>query len=174
MIWIFVVGVIVVFFGASAFFGAPYVPSQRRYIKRAFTHLYPLSKKDVLIDVGSGDGVVLRVARKFGAKAVGYEINPALYGISRWLSRRDKGVEVRLVNFWREKIPDDTTVIYAFAVERDSRRLQRKVQTEANRLQRPLTILLFGSPFKDRKAEKQFEAYHLYTFRPLQQKSLTV
>ena len=175
MIWIVMFGVIVVTFGVTAFFGAPYVPSQRRYVRRAFEQLYPLSESDTLVDIGSGDGLVLRIAaRQFGAKAMGYEIHPFFYAVSKWLSRRDKNVTIHLANFWLEKIPAETTVLYAFSVKRDNKRLIEKVQSESNRLQKPLTVLVFGSPFADKVADKTFEAYALYVFQPLQQKSLTV
>jgi len=168
MIWL-VIGIIVVFFGAVAFIGAPYVPSQKKYIRRAFDH-FGLNKTDVLIDVGSGDGIVLRSAAKYGARAVGYEINPFLAGLSRILSRRNPRIQVVLANFWYAKLPEDTTFVYAFSVSRDEKRLTKLLQREADRLQRPLKLLCYGSPFKDREADEKFEAYYLYAFHPLQSK----
>jgi predicted RNA methylase len=42
------------------------------------------SKKDVVYDLGSGDGrVVITAAKKYGCKAVGYEIDPVLVELSR-------------------------------------------------------------------------------------------
>ena len=98
MVWYIITGLIV-FAGFTAFTGAPYVPSKPREVKRAFTKLYKLSAKDVMVDIGSGDGLVLRAARRQGARAVGYEINPVLVLIAKWMSRHDAGVEVRLANF---------------------------------------------------------------------------
>ena len=69
---------IAIIVGFSAFMGAPYLPSHRRDVARAFDELYPLSSSDVLLDIGSGDGVVLRQASKRGARAIGYEIHPLL------------------------------------------------------------------------------------------------
>ena len=77
LFWAIVI-ILCVFFGLVVFRGAPYVPSKKTYINQAFSDLYPLTDKDVLVDVGSGDGVVLRSATKFGALAIGYEINPIL------------------------------------------------------------------------------------------------
>ena len=59
MVWFWIVFVVVLTFGVIVLRGAPYVPSMKRYVKEAFTQLYPLSSKDVLVDVGSGDGVVI-------------------------------------------------------------------------------------------------------------------
>lgn len=168
MIWFWVLIVIIMAFSFGAFFGAPYVPSQRKYVRRAFEKLYPLGKKDTLIDIGSGDGMVLRIASSYGARAVGYEINPLLVFISRFLSRRHKKVSIVTANFWLTRLPAETTVIYIFSVSRDSKRLARFIQREANRLGRPLTLICHGSPLKDRPADKVLDAYTLYRFRPLQ------
>jgi len=168
MIWT-VIGVIVVLFGFAAFFGAPYVPSQSRYVRRAFDH-FKLGAKDVLVDAGSGDGIVLRIAASYGARAVGFEINPALVGLSKLISLTNTRISVKLANFWTTKLPDDTTIVYAFAVSRDESRLISVMQRETNRLGRPLKLLCHASPLKTREPVDIFDAYHLYTFQPLQLK----
>lgn len=167
MIWFYVVGGVVALLGFSVFFGAPYVPSRRRDLKRMFDKLYPLSAKDTVIDVGSGDGIILREASRRGAKAVGYEISPLLVVISKWLSRHDKKVTISMANFWLAKFPKATTAIYAFSVERDARKLTKKIQSESDRLNKPLILICYGSPLPKKPAERTFEAYHLYLFEPL-------
>lgn len=169
MIWILVAGsVFVIFFGFSVFFGAPYVPSKKKYILRAFEQLYPLGPQDVMVDIGSGDGVVLRAAAEKGARAIGYEINPLLVLISRGLSRGNKKIAVRLANFWRVGLPAETTIVYLFSVSKDGRKAARKIQAECDRLNKPLYVMCYGSPLPKVRAEKTFEAYHLYLFHPLQ------
>lgn len=165
--WVYVVGFLAVLFGFGAFFGAPYVPTKRRDVRRMFESLYPLSDKDVLLDIGSGDGLVLRAAREKGARAVGYEINPVFYGLSRLLSAADPGVRVRLVNAWLTPFPDDVTVIYIFSTGKDGKRLERLMQKEADRLQRPLTLVCYGNPLPRIPVHRSFEAYSLYIFQPL-------
>lgn len=166
---IFILVCLVAFFGLVVFIGAPYVPSQRKYIKRAFDY-FGVKEGDTIVDIGSGDGVVLRIASRFGAKAVGYEINPILVTISKLLSFRDPNVEVRLENAWLARLPKNTDLVYAFAVSRDEKKLKALLQHEANRLQRPLRLICLASPFKHMQATDSFEAYHLYIFQPLQLK----
>ncbi|MGE5327872.1 MAG: hypothetical protein ACM3KH_00905, partial [Thiobacillus sp.] len=101
-------------FSFMVFFGAPYVPSRPSFIRQAFDELYSLSDKDVLVDIGSGDGSVLREASRRGSRAVGYEINPLLVILSKLISGKDKKVQVVLTDFWRSHLPKDTTVIYLF------------------------------------------------------------
>lgn len=167
MIWPYTVGAIVVILGASVFFGAPYVPTKRRELQRMLDKLYVLSPKDIVLDIGSGDGVVLREVSRRGAKAVGYEIHPVYWTISRILSWSDKNVVPKLRNAWTTPFPDDVTLVYAFAVERDGKRLARTVQREANRLGRPLMLVCYGSPLAGHRPVRTFEAYTLYRFSPL-------
>ena len=62
---------IAVVFGTTVLFGAPYVPSLESEIRKMFKKLYPLSKQDFLIDMGSGDGIVLKVGAEMGAQTLG-------------------------------------------------------------------------------------------------------
>lgn len=164
----FVVLIFVVLFGCVVFVGAPYVPSQKRRVEKAFVHLYPLKRRDVLVDIGSGDGVVLRVAAKKAGKVVGYEINILLVLLSRLLSVRQRRVRIRFANFWSVPLPDDTTVVYMFGVERDNRRLASKLQQESDRLHKRLMLITHGNPLVDITPVKTYEAYYLYAFNPLQ------
>ncbi len=164
--WIF--ASIVLLFGFVVFRGAPYVPSHRKDVARAFDTLYKVGKKDVVVDVGSGDGIILRMAARRGARTVGYELNPALVMVSRLLSRGNKQVSVHLSDFWFAKLPQDTTLVYAFAVERDIKKLAAKLQTEADRLGHPIHAISYGSEFSDPAALRTIGAHHLYVFSPLQ------
>jgi hypothetical protein len=160
-----VIVIFVLLFGLTAFRGAPYVPSRRRDIKKAFKELYALDDADVLVDVGSGDGIVLREAAKRGAAAIGYEINPVLVMISKWFSRRSPNITIKLADFWLANLPDKTTVVYAFGESRDIEKIARKVQTESVRLGRPLYFISYGFSLKDESAlEKQVGAHFLYRF----------
>lgn len=167
---VFILVCIFLFFGLVVFLGAPYVPSHRKDIKKAFDY-FDINNSDLLVDAGSGDGVVLRIASSRGAKAVGYEINPILVFISRMLSFRDPSVRVMMQNLWLARLPEDTTIVYAFAVHRDEKKLIALLQREANRLHKPLRLLCYASPFTTMKAVDTFEAYHLYIFQPLQPKN---
>lgn len=166
--WIFWGFIILVFtFGFVVFRGAPYVPSHRKHVRRALKELYAIGKQDVLVDIGSGDGIILRIASEFGAQARGYELNPLLVFISRFLSRRDRKVKVFLRDFWLTDLPKDTTVVYAFAVTRDIGKMANKLQTETNRLGRPLYFISYGSWIEGRAKLKELGAHHLYRFDPL-------
>lgn len=165
LFWIF--SGFVLAFGFVVFWGAPYVPSKKKDLAQALDKLYPVGSKDVLIDIGSGDGVVLRAAARRGAKAIGYELNPILVAIAKWLSRGQSGVSSHVANFWHVQLPPETTVIYIFAVSRDIAKLSKKIDAEAKRLNKNLKVITYGSQMTDQKLIATVGAHSLYEFTPL-------
>lgn len=155
--------------GFMVFFGAPYVPSQKKYIKQAFAKLYKLTEKDFVIDIGSGDGVVLRQASKLGARGLGFEINPFLVAISKFLSRNDKKINFKLTNYFLEKIPSETTVVYLFAVSRDIEKITNWLKKESDRLKKPIYLVTYGCYPESVKPIGSVGAHRLYLFKPLHQ-----
>ncbi len=148
--------------------GAPYVPTHQKELSTAFDTLYHLGKKDLVVDIGSGDGRVLRAASVRGAYAVGYELNPVLWFISRMLSVHNPLVSVELRDAWSATFPNETTVVYAFAVQRDGKKLVRTVQREATRLGRPLVLICYGSALKKAPLVATAGAHTAYLIEPLQ------
>lgn len=168
MWWLWLLALLIVAFGFVVFRGAPYVPSQKRHVIRAFTELYALDDDDVLVDIGSGDGIVLREAARRGATAIGYELNPILVFISRFLSRREPNVRVYLADFWFVALPPETTVVYTFGESRDIEKMAQKVASEADRLQKPILFISYGFAVPGIDHMKKMDAYYLYRFTPLQ------
>jgi hypothetical protein len=172
--WIYITAGLVLAFGFMAFTGAPYLPSKRKDIERALTELYELGVKDHLVDMGAGDGVVLRVASSLGAKATGYEINPVIAYIARFLSRNDSHVKVYVANLWRVEFPDDTTVVYVFGDTRDIKKMYKKVEEQAARIGRPLYLISYGFAVPGCETVKQVGASNLYRVEPLRKQKAQV
>jgi hypothetical protein cdivTM_09943 len=78
----FILGIIIAAFLLTIFFGAPYVPAHKSDLFRLFETIN-LSKEDIIVNIGSGDGIILKIANDFGAKSIGFEINPFLILISK-------------------------------------------------------------------------------------------
>lgn len=167
---IWVVSFIIIVFGFVVFFGAPYVPSRRRHLDEAFDELYKIGPDDVLLDLGSGDGVVLRAAASRGARAVGYELNPVLVWISRLISRRYEGIAVRVANIWLTPFPEDTTIVYVFGDARDIQRLTHRIEQEAGRLKHPLYVVSYGFELPGHEPVAATGVHHLYKVKALQVK----
>ena len=162
-----VVAGLVLVFGFVVAFGAPYVPSLRGELKHAFKKLYPLSPEDVVVDLGSGDGQVLAEAARYGARGYGYELNPLLVLISRMRLRRK--ATIQLANMWQVTLPEATTLVYVFAVSRDSKRLGRMLQRQANAKGGLVRVMTFGSGLVGYTPVKELRGHKLYEILPVQQ-----
>ena len=167
MWWLWLLLGIAVVFGFVVFRGAPYVPSRKRELVDAFDKLYPLGSKDTLVDIGSGDGIVLREAARRGARAIGYELNPVLVLISRLASHGNDLIKTQLADFWLVQLPADTTVVYAFGESRDIAKMAKKVEAEAVRLGRNLHFISYGFAVPGTAPVKKVGAYYLYQFAAL-------
>lgn len=168
MIWLWVLGGIVMVFAVTALTGAPYVPTRSRDAGKVFDELHPLTSSDVVVDIGSGDGVVLRAAARRGARAVGYEINPILAGISKAVTRGNKGITIKWANYWRAQLPDDTTVVYTFGESRDIERMAGKVRCEATRIGRRLTFISYAFEVPGETLVVRNDMNFVYYIDPLQ------
>lgn len=68
----------------------PFVPTPQDVVERMLA-LAQVKKGDVVYDLGSGDGrIVITAAKKYGVKAVGFEIDPDLLRQSRESIRKEK------------------------------------------------------------------------------------
>lgn len=166
LILIIIILLIVAIFLITSLTGAPYVPTLRKDFEKSLKKLLKLSDKDLLIDLGAGDGVILDVASKTGARALGIELNPILAGIIRFRFRKNDKVSVKCQNFYHFTFPKETTVIYAFAVGIHIEPIYRKIQKEANRLNKPLYFISNAFNLKDLKPEKKAGTWYLYKITP--------
>lgn len=167
MIWLIILAAIILIFGFVVFRGAPYVPSHKKYVELLFDELVELSPTDVVVDIGSGDGLILRQAAKRGARAVGIELNPILVLITKLLSLHDKRVSVMLGDFWLKKLPGDTTIVYVFGESRDINKIAKYVQKEVNRLDREISFVSYGFPVAGKQPRISGHGYNIYSITPL-------
>ncbi|MEA3212719.1 MAG: outer membrane protein assembly factor BamB [Chthoniobacter sp.] len=62
---------------------AVYLPTPQDIAERMLLQA-GVTKRDLVVDLGSGDGrIVIAAAKKYGCKAIGYEIDPSLVELSR-------------------------------------------------------------------------------------------
>lgn len=164
-----VLGVFVLLFCAVALRGAPYVPTHASSLRVLFDELVPLTKDDLLVDIGSGDGIVLRAAARRGARALGYELNPVLVVISRLLAVKYGGrIKTQLSDFWGASFPAETTVVYTFGESRDIEKMYQKVVWEAARLNKRVRFVSYGFELKNVQPVAHKHAMNVYEVTPLQ------
>ncbi len=81
--------------------GAMYTSTGRVKIRKALDAV-TMKPGELLVDIGCGDGRVLRAARKrYGVSCLGFEINPIAFTKAKLLTMGRKGLEVRCRNFWK-------------------------------------------------------------------------
>ena len=113
---------------------SPWAPWWRTNSKtaKAICKLAKINKKDIVCDLGCGDGEVLIQAVKLGAKGVGIEIDPLRYFVAklRFLKNNlSKEIIIKRDNFFNQDI-SNATVIIVYLVPKTLDRLLPKFKKE--------------------------------------------
>jgi predicted RNA methylase len=111
---------------------ADFVPTPMEVAERML-QLAEVTKDDVVYDLGSGDGrIVILAARRYGTRAVGIEIDPALVALSQRNAKR-AGVDA-LVSFRRQDALtvdlSAATVVTLYLSVESNRRLRPALQAQ--------------------------------------------
>ena len=147
-------------FGAVIFIGAPYMPTLKISCRQALD-LLDLKKGQTLVDLGCGDGVMLKLAADAGFKAVGYEINPFLVLAAKIRTfTYGKKVKVKWGNFWQADL-SQADGVFVFLLDRYMERLDKKLKNEAKKGTK-LVSHAFKIPGK--KPAKKIDAMFLYQY----------
>lgn len=162
--WLYVGVLVMLLFLGAVFFGAPYVPTRRKDVQKLFKLI---NKKDVLVDLGSGDGRLVRAAAAHSIKAYGVELSPILALLS-WLSlgQARKTTQIKWGDYWRMDLPQDTTVVFVFLAEPYMKKLRVYLEEESLRLDRTLTLVSYGFELPDYKPVRSEGALLVYEIRP--------
>ena len=133
IIGILVVGKLLFAFALVSVFpitqGAMFHPSARIRVRTFLDHV-PMKAGELLIDVGCGDGRVLRAAQqRYGVRALGFEVNPIAYALARIRTFGMEGVYVRLGNFWKANV-GDADVVFCYLFPDVMERLAGKLAAE--------------------------------------------
>lgn len=168
MWWIFwvvwVVGVLMVLvYGAVLPFGAPFLPTLKEQSNDALD-LIDLKPGQIIVDLGCGDGRLLKLAAGRGLKAVGYELNPFLV-LYAWFTTRRYGrrVKVRWGNFWRKDI-SYADGVFVFLITHYMKRLDKFMSAQAKDHQIKIVSNAFKIPDKKPIAKKG--PLFLYIYQP--------
>lgn len=112
--------------------GAPWVPTSFSTVHKMLK-LAKLSAKDTLYDLGCGDGRTLVIAAKrYGAKAVGIEIDPLRYAWCQVLITvlgLRKRVTIKYGNFFKHDL-SEASVVTCYLLQDTNNKLEQKLQEE--------------------------------------------
>ena len=158
--------VAILFLGWVVFFGAPWVPSHTKDVQKAFTELYKRGNKDFLVDFGAGDGKVLKIAARKGARGMGIELNPLMALVAALRLSRNKDMKVKVGNYLMIDLPEETTVVYVFGDGRDIGKVYKRAESEAKRLGKTLYLISYAFPVPKMREVGYDGSSYLYKLKP--------
>lgn len=153
-------GVLFVAFSFVVAFGAPFLPTFKAKVELALD-LIDLRPGQTLLELGSGDGRVLKAAAKRGIRAVGYELNPLLVIYSKIVTwRYRKLVKVYWGNYWHRQWPA-VDGIFVFLLQPYMEKLDKNISA---RTKKGTKLVSFAFTIDSRKAVKSKEGVYLYRY----------
>lgn len=114
--------------------GAPFVPTSAKMID-SILEKAKLKKGQVFIELGSGDGRVVRQAvQKYGVKGVGVELQPILVWYSKLISKLKKLKDISFVtqNLFKTDLKR-VDVIFLFLLPKTLEKLREKFITQCKK-----------------------------------------
>lgn len=134
-----------------------YVPTEQTVVDKML-EMAKVEKKDVVFDLGCGDGrIVCAAAKKYGAKGVGVDIDPARikdsqdtmkkFGVTKEL------VDIRLGDALKVKDLDKASVIMLYMLPE----FMEKLEPQIGKLKAGTRIVAHDYPFPNMKADQIVE-----------------
>ena len=100
---------------------APYLPTPHGLAQR-MVELAQIQPGETVVDVGCGDGRLLRAAREKEARCIGYEISIFLYWIAKWKG----GGEFHYQSFWKADLAE-ADVIFCYMSNRAMAWMEKEI-----------------------------------------------
>jgi SAM-dependent methyltransferase len=111
---------------------APFIPTPEDVVERMLTFA-KVTREDVVYDLGCGDGrIPITAARKFGAKGVGFDIDPALVELAKSNAKAagvDSLVDFRVQNVLTADV-SGATVVTLYLLSSSNERLRPLLQQQ--------------------------------------------
>lgn len=163
MLWFILIGIILLF-GFVVAFGAPYLPTLKPQTEDALD-LLKLKKGQTLLELGCGDGRVMRAAAQRGIKVVGYELNPILVLVAKVVTWKYRHLTtVKWGNFWQMKWPE-ADAIFVFLLDKYMKKLDTKIIQQQHQQGKPIALLSFTFQIPGRTVTKQKGGLYLYEYK---------
>jgi SAM-dependent methyltransferase len=164
MEWLILAGIIIILcFGFVLLFGPPYLPTLHKQARIAI-EMINLKPGQVLLELGCGDGKMLKAAAATGVYAVGFELNPILVVVARLRTWRErKYVRVIWGNFWQTDKWPQADGIFVFVLPRHMLKLDALITRWHTK---PMKLVSFAFPIPGKDTAKQSkQGVYLYEYR---------
>ena len=126
--------------------------------------LAKVKKKDLVYDLGAGDGrVIITAAKEFGCKAVGIERSAFFAAICRWRVKKEglqDKVKIIEKNYFDVNL-SKATVVTAYLSKKQNKLLVPKLKKE---LKKGTRIVSASHNFPGLKEVKRIKTGHFYTY----------
>lgn len=129
----------------AGWIGAPYAPTLLPAVRRTFDEI-GLGPDDFLVDLGAGDGKIVREAAARGARALGIELSPILWAVAKLRTLGRARARIVFGNFYRPA-PTNATVLFAFLMPNNMPRVRRWLKQQY--LPRGRYFLAYAFPLAD-------------------------
>ncbi len=152
-----------VYFVVSFFTGAPYVPTPGKHIVYML-QFAGVKSSDMLIDIGSGDGRIVRAASRLGARSIGWEINPILVLISNlyiFISKLSGKARVQWGDYRKADL-SSATVVFVYGIVDHMETMEKKFKKD---LAPGSRVLCYTFPLPNLKPKKQDLSHKLYLYQ---------
>jgi len=156
IIVLIIIGLLVSFF--SGIFLVPMIPTPK-FIRKEILAIMKLKSTDILVDLGSGNGIFLiEAAMQHDVKGIGYEISPLGIFTSRIYKTFQLGIKNNIAiipnNFLNLPVPK-ADVIYCYLNTKALKALKRKFRDEE--INPNIMIYSYKYFFPDIKYQKKIE-----------------
>lgn len=141
-------------------FGAPYLPTLKKQ-KLLALQMLDLKPSQLLLELGCGDGGLLKRAAKMGICGVGYELNPIMFLIAKCNTFRVRHmVKIEFGNFWNKKWPE-VDGIYVFLLQKYMYRLDKIIiQSKMKNVK----VVSYAFKIPGKKIAQKKAALYLYRY----------
>ncbi len=144
----------------SSIKGSPYVATRKKRIEEILS-MADLKKNKTFIELGSGDGRIVREAvNLYGVKGIGIDINPLLVFWAKLLGHRN--IEFRVENIFDTDLTR-ADYVYIFLMPKLIEELSKKMDKE---LKKGTIVISHGFPIKnwEKKLYKKIEKIPFPTY----------
>jgi len=142
--------------------GSPFVVSKKEYIQKAL-EIAQLKKGELLYDLGCGNGEALIAAEKMGAQAVGYEISPFYYWLSKIRTCRNQNISVKFQDIKKTDL-SSVDVIYVYLLPKFLEKLAPKFKNELKKGARLISLDFEIEGLEGEEIKFGKKKFYLYRF----------
>ncbi|MBU4421713.1 methionine biosynthesis protein MetW [Candidatus Parcubacteria bacterium] len=159
MLYLLIIASILLFLsGFAGFLAAPYVPTRKKDVAR-FLELAQIKKGDIVYDLGCGDGRILKVAKKKGARAIGFELS-----VPNYLFCRLRGIKMRFKNFFKADFKD-ADIVYMFLSKKAHNKMGKILQGQMKKGSKVICYVWPIEVLTPEKIDKLDGSPNMYLYR---------